>query len=254
MYRMVFDTETTDLNKCFCYDLGYLIFDDSNENIVIRKHFVVEQIWHNLELFQTAYYAEKRPLYIPLMRARKATMEKWGYIMQEMIRDIKRFNITDIYAYNANFDEKVFNFNCDWFKTQNPLDTLAIHDIWGYASEIITNTNAYKGFCETNARFTESGNYSGNAETVYQFLTNNPSFVEAHMGLMDADIECHILQECVKRGLEYNKDYKIVKILNRPVTTPYKIIVNGNVIHEGEYVKKSVYNNNYRFTELLSES
>ena len=27
MYIMVMDTETTDLNKCFCYDFGYVIID-----------------------------------------------------------------------------------------------------------------------------------------------------------------------------------------------------------------------------------
>lgn len=250
MYAMVFDTETTDLNKRFCYDLGYLIFDTESGEVIAKKHFVIEQIWHNLELFQTAYYADKRPLYIPLMRSRKATMDKWGYVMQEMIRDIKRFNIADIYAYNASFDESVFAFNCDWFKTQNPLDTLAIHDIWGYASEVITNTAEYKQFCETNGKFTESGNYSGTAETVYQFITNNPLFVEAHMGLQDSEIEFAILKHCVtKLGANYGEDYKVVKIIDRPIGHPYKIIVNGSVIHEGEFIKKSIYKGNYKFTE-----
>lgn len=249
MYSLVFDTETTDLSKCFCYDVGYLIFENDTGTVVERKHFIIEQIWHNLPLFQTAYYADKRPLYIPLMRSRKAILEKWGYVMQEMIRDIKRYEITDAYAYNSDFDEKVFNFNCDWFKTQNPFDTVAIHDIWGYASEIITNKKEYKDFCEANSRFTENGNYSGNAETVYQFLTKSPAFVEAHMGIFDADIEADILRECIKMGLNLGKDYKVVKILPRPVTHPYTISVNGIVIHEGEYVKKTVYKDNYRFTE-----
>ena len=252
MYAIVFDTETTDISKCFCYDLGYLIFDTETGEIIVKKHFVIEQIWHNLELFQTAYYAEKRPLYIPLMRSRKAIMDKWGYVMQEMIRDIKRFDITDAYAYNASFDDGVFTFNCDWFKTQNPLDTLNIHDIWGFASEAITQTEEYKLFCEKYGRFTESGNQSGKAEAVYQFITDNPNFEEAHIGLFDSEIEFEILKHCVtKLGLEYEKDYPVVKILNRLVPHPYTISVNGNVIHEGEYIKKTVYNNNFKFTEPI---
>ena len=251
MYSIVFDTETTDLSKCFCYDLGYLIFDTETGEIIVKKHFVIEQIWHNLELFQTAYYAEKRPLYINLMRAKRAIMEKWGYVMQEMIRDIKKFEITEAYAYNAAFDDSVFTFNCDWFKTQNPLDNLTIHDIWGYASEAITQTDDYKIFCENNGRFTDTGNYSGKAETVYQFITNNPKFEEQHMGLPDSMIEFEILKHCVSNlGLNYAEDYKVVKILNRLAPHPYKISVNGIVIHEGEYVKKSIYGGNYRFTEL----
>lgn len=249
MYSLVFDTETTDLSKCFCYDVGYLIFENDSGIVIERKHFIIEQVWHNLPLFQTAYYVNKRPLYIPLMRSRKATLEKWGYVMQEMIRDIKRYEITDAYAYNSDFDEKVFAYNCDWFKTQNPFDTVAIHDIWGYASEIITCQKDYQDFCEANMRFTESGNYSGNAETVYQFLTKSPAFTEQHMGVFDADIEAHILQECVKMGLDWGKDYKVVKILPRPIAHPYQISVNGTVIHTGEYVKKTIYKDNYRFTE-----
>ena len=250
MYSLVFDTETTDLNKCFCYDVGYLIFDTDTNEIILQKHFVIEQIWHNIELFQTAYYAEKRPLYISLMRAKKATMEKWGYVMQEMIRDIRKFNVTDAYAYNSSFDEKVFNYNCDWFKTQNPFDNVAIHDIWGYASEKITYTPEYKAFCEQNSNFTDSGNYKGSAESVYQYLTTTPDFIEAHMGLYDAQIELIILQKCVELGAEWAHDYKVVNILPRIIPHPYVITVNGTVIHEGNYVKKTVYKDNFRFTEV----
>lgn len=251
MYYMVLDTETTDINKCFCYNVGYLIFDDMSGEIVKEREFVVEQIWHNLELFQTAYYAEKRPLYIDAMRKRKATLDKWGYIMQEMIRDIRRYHITDAYAYNAPFDDKVFTFNCDWFKTKNPLDTIAMHDIWGYACEVLSSTAEYKLFCETNNRFTESGNYSGNAETAYQFITGNKDFTEMHMGLADCKIEYAILLHCVKNlGLAWNTDYKVVKVLNRVVPHPYSISVNGTVIHSGEYIKKYNRNDTYKFTEL----
>ena len=73
---MVFDTETTSLEKPFCYNIGYVI---ANENeILVKKSFVVEQIWHNLPLFNTAYYAEKRPLYVSAMKARKTVLDKFG--------------------------------------------------------------------------------------------------------------------------------------------------------------------------------
>lgn len=255
MYIMVFDTETTDLNKCFCYNVGYHIVDEATGEVVKEREAVVEQIWHNLELFSTAYYADKRPLYVDKMRKHTATMDKWGYITQEMIRDIKRYHITDIYAYNSAFDDKVFAFNCDWFKTINPLETLAVHDIWGYASEAITNTAKYRAFCEANNRFTETGNYSGTAETVYQFITNDPSFVEQHMGLADSRIEFAILWHCVKNlGLKWATDYKVVKILPRTIPHPYTIYVNGSVIHSGEYIKKSSYKDNFRFTEAEADT
>ena len=178
MYSMIFDTETISVGKPFCYDVGYCIVDMDNYSVVEAKHFVVEQIWHNPALFATAYYAEKRDRYVKSMRSRKTIMDKWGYIMREMIKDIQHYEITDAYAYNSDFDDKVFNFNCDWYKTRNPFDNVAIHDIWGYASQFITNREDYRNFCEEHEAFTDRGNYRGNAETVYQFITNNDEFIE----------------------------------------------------------------------------
>ena len=252
-YTMIFDTETTSLNKPFCYDVGYVVLDMEDNSIVKQAHFVVEQNWHNLPLFEGAYYKEKRPKYVQLMRSRAATLDKWGYIMRAMYQDIKRYNITDAYAYNSDFDDKVFDFNCDWFKCNNPLEGVAIHDIWGYASEIITNTPEYRTFCELNEQFTDTGNYKGSAETVYRFISTCIDFEEAHMGLYDSQIESAILTYCIEHGAEWATDYKVNKILTRPVQTPFIIKVNGQNIYSGNYIKKYIRNNLYSFTTEESE-
>lgn len=248
MNYMVFDTETTSLDKPFCYDVGYTIFNENGEKLV-RRHFVIEQTWHNLPLFESAYYKEKRPLYVALMRSKKAVMDKWGYVMRTMHRDIIQYEVTAAYAYNSDFDDKVFSFNCDWFKCNNPLENVPVHDIWGYASQFITNTQEYKNFCEEHQYFTDTGNYKASAEIVYRYLSGENDFDEAHMGAMDVDIEAIILQECFKRGAERNNDYKVNKILSRPRLTPYTIKINGQIIHQGEYIKKYVRDGLYSFTE-----
>ena len=248
MNIIVFDCETTSLDKPFCYDVGYSILNMETMLVEEEKHFVIEQNWHNLPLFESAYYKEKRPLYIQLMRQHKAKMDKWGYVMKEMKRDIIKYGISDAYAYNSDFDDKVFTFNCDWFKCNNPLENVAIHDIWGYASEYITSKTEYQLFCEKNQRFTDTGNYKGSAEVVYQFLKNEPDFVEAHMGLYDTQIESTILVECIAMGAEWGKDYKVKKILPRQIEKPFSIKVNGKIIYEGKYVKKYVRDDNYSFT------
>ena len=249
MYSMIFDTETISVGKPFCYDVGYCIVDMDNYSVVEAKHFVVEQIWHNPALFATAYYAEKRDRYVKSMRSRKTIMDKWGYIMREMIKDIQHYEITDAYAYNSDFDDKVFTFNCDWYKTRNPFDNVAIHDIWGYASQFITNREDYRNFCEEHEAFTDRGNYRGNAETVYQFITNNDEFIEDHMGLSDSLIEWKILQFCLDCGADISADYKVEKILARPITKPFKIVIDGVTIAEGEYTKKYVKDDYYKFTK-----
>lgn len=247
MYHIVFDTETTSLDKPFCYDFGYLIINSEDFSVVKECHYVVEQIWHNLPLFESAYYKEKRPLYISLMRSKKATMDKWGYIMRGLARDVKQYNITDAYAYNSDFDDKVMTFNCDWFKCNNPFETVAIHDIWGYASQFITLQDNYKAFCEDNQRFTDTGNYKSSAEVVYQYITNDPDFVEDHMGLLDGQIESHILNYCILNGAKWATDYKVQKILPRPKKVPFKVKINGTEVFNGEYYKKNVRNDVYSF-------
>lgn len=211
---MVFDTETTSIDKPFCYNIGYVI---ANENeILVQKSFVVEQIWHNLPLFKTAYYADKRPLYVSAMKARKTVLDKFGYICREMARDIKQHNVKVAFAYNSPFDEKVFNFNCDWFKCLNPFDTVIIKDIRAFAHKYIVNED-YMQFCEENELFTESGNYSTTAETMFRYISNEIDFIEDHTALSDSIIELAILRKCLYRGATLDEDLIAKKSIVRQV-------------------------------------
>ena len=213
----VFDTETTSLEKPFCYNIGYTIVDtDRNFFPLIKKDFVVEQVWHNLMLFSTAYYASKREIYIQRMRAKETVLNKFGYICQEMIRDFKAFDVSLAFAFNSSFDEKVFNFNCDWFKCINPFENITVRDIRGFVHNFIV-TRKYKEFCEENSYFTESGNYSTTAEIVYRFLFNE-NFVEEHTALADALIESEILSICVHDyGANIENEYKTLRSIERTV-------------------------------------
>jgi hypothetical protein len=211
---MVFDTETTSIDKPFCYNIGYVI---ANENeTLVRKSFVVEQIWHNLPLFNTAYYAEKRPLYVSAMKARKTVLDKFGYICREMARDIKQYNVKFAFAYNSPFDEKVFNFNCDWFKCLNPFDTVIIKDIRAFAHKYIVNED-YMQFCELNEQFTDSGNYSTTAETMFRYIANDIDFIEDHTALSDSIIELEILRKCLRAGANLDESLVARRSIERKV-------------------------------------
>ena len=250
-YCIVLDTETTGLEKCFCYDISWVVMDKSTGAIVDFKKNVVEQVWHNLPLFESAYYKEKRQKYIDMMRRHDAVMDKWGYIMRKLKQDIIKYDVTEVYAYNSDFDDKVIAYNCDWFKCNNPLESVAVYDIWGYASEFITGNADYKKFCEDNERFTDTGNYKGSAEVVYQFITNNTEFIEEHMGLFDSEIESAILWECINRGATWATPYKPNKILPRPVLHPFTIKMDGVEVFTGEYAKKYVRNDTYNFKSTI---
>ena len=225
----VFDTETTSINKPFCYNVGMVIANTETKEILSKNEWVIEQIWHNIPLFNSSYYAEKRPLYVDRMRARKIVLDKWGYVMQKIARIFKDFEVSAVYAYNSPFDERVFKYNCDWFKTQNPIEILPIFDIRGYVHAKMAWNPAFKAFCDEKERYTESGHYSTTAETVYQFIKNNDTFEEEHTALADSVIEWEILKYCIEDGLEWNTEYKVYSSIPRAYERDLKIIQGDNV-------------------------
>ena len=243
MNIMIFDTETTSLDKPFCYNIGYVIVNAENHDTLISRDYVVEQVWHNPMLFSTAYYADKKPLYIKAMRQHKTIMDKFGYICQQMIRDIKAYEVDSAYAYNSSFDERVFDFNCDWFKCINPFDALPIYDIRGYAHHFICD-DIYCDWCETYQKFSESGNYSTTAENLFQYIIRDTKFVEEHTALADSEIETEILFAALESGAEIGTDYKAFRSLARPQKKEFTVKLNGTVVLSEEvnsirYMKKN---------------
>lgn len=237
---MVFDTETTNCDsKPFCYNVGWVIFNNEGE-VVVKRDYVVEQIWHNIPLFSTAYYAEKRPLYVKAMRSRATKMDKWGYIMGAMARDIKRYNVQYAYAYNSPFDDRVFTFNCDYFHTNNPLDTIILCDIRGFAMGILERDYNYKLWCEDTEAFTESGNYSTTAENVYRYIIGDNEFDEAHTALADSVIEAYILVWCAEHGEDITQPKEAKKALWRNVRKDLTIKLNGETVLATAYDRKRV--------------
>jgi len=210
----VFDTETTSLDKPFCYNIGYVIIDTENcWTKLCARSYVVEQVWHNLPLFQSAYYADKRPQYVAAMRARTCIMDKFGYICQQMIRDFRNYQVECAFAYNSSFDEKVFDFNCDWYKCNNPFDNMPIKDIRGFVHYFLIDEE-YKKYCDRFSLYTDTGNYSTTAESVYRFLFND-DFVESHTALEDSKIEALILQACCEHGADLKDDYKAKRSIEK---------------------------------------
>ena len=237
----VFDTETVNLEKPFCYDIGYIIYDTDTAEHLVSRSFVVEQVWHNMPLFTTAYYADKREGYVKRMRGRRTIMAKFGNITQQMVRDFETYSVEGAYAYNSSFDEKVFAFNCDWFKCVNPFDNIPIFDIRGYVHKKIAFTENYQKWCDINKRFTESGHYSTTAESVFQYLVHDENFVEAHTGLEDAEIELAILVHCIEElSAKWNENYKVYSSIPRRIERTLTIIDTDGVSWEFPYERITI--------------
>ena len=254
MRIVVFDTETTSIDKPFCYNIGWVVYDTETANIVHFADYVVEQIWHNKELFTTAYYADKREQYISRMCGKTCRMEKFGYITQTMARVFKEYEVEMAFAYNSSFDERVFEYNCDWFKCINPFDDIPIVDIRGFVHNKIAFTPSYQKFCDTHALYTESGNYSTTAESVYRFLMDSTEFIEEHTALADSQIELEILCECIKRGCEWEKTYKTYRTIRRKVEKTLVVKDTEGGITEFPYGEITIYKEKDRKVKISLRS
>ena len=231
----VFDTETTSLEKPFCYNVGFILIDTESREVLCREEYCIEQIWHNAELFSSAYYADKRPIYVNRMRAKKIRLEKWGYVTQRMARLFKTYDIECAFAYNSSFDEKVFEYNCDWFKTINPFDNIPILDIRGYVHHFIAFKPKFKEWCDEQEAYTESGNYSTTAETLFRYITGNLNFDEEHTALADSEIEMFILFECIDEGATIGTDYKAYRSVPRVVDKSLTVTDKDGEVHKFDY-------------------
>ena len=190
---IVLDTETINLEKQFVYDLGYTIAD-ADGNVIAKKSYVISQVFNNKELFATGYYSNKMPLYLQRLESGYSKKVGWGHAMRYLANDIKKYGVSEIYAYNSKFDSKAFEFMCSWFNVVNPLGATEVKDIMDFIKPI-TNTREYKEFCKSNGYMTKHKypRPQQKAETLYRYLKQDTDFVEEHTGLEDSLIELEIL-------------------------------------------------------------
>lgn len=245
---LVFDTETIGLNKPYCYDIGYIILTPDGK-VLAEKEFIIEQIWNNRPLFDSAYYAKKRPIYTRRMRGKKAELVKYGHAMSRLIYDIKRYNVGSAYAFNSAFDEKVIDFNSDYYHCRNCFDTIPIYDIRGYAIKFLADGN-YKRYCRNHRDvksadgsekfFTENGNYASTAESFYCYLNSaNGELNEEHTALTDSIWEAGILMECLKRGATLETAYAVPRIIPTEELKTLRVVnANGKELFSTTYASK----------------
>lgn len=196
---IVLDTETLGLFDKRVYDLGYIIYDNDKKQVVKERDYIIKQVYDNENLMKTAYYENKRPLYEIELKNGNAKKIYWGMALYILLKDIERYNVSEIYAYNSRFDLEAIAKTCEAFNKNVVIDHIA--DIMDYIN-IITDTQEYKDFCFNNNYLTKhkKPQCRKTAEVVYRYITDNNVFIEDHMALSDSRIELEILKKAL--GLE----------------------------------------------------
>ena len=218
--------------KPLVYDIGWTITNRRGE-ILDKKQFLIAETFSVPQVFNTAYYAEKRPKYLEMLSRGETSVKTWDEVMQVFVADLETvdsvgaFNsmfdfkraipFTELYIrklYSANYTaweqvQRAAAYHIAWDKKRpdrNPdfrEDVFQfrgreypLFDLWGLAVNPLLNNATYKKECLAHELLTASGTFfKSSAETTYQYLRNKYDFVESHTALDDAEIETFILSK-----------------------------------------------------------
>ena len=222
--------------KPLIYDLGWQVVDRAGR-VYAKKNYLISEIFSVPSVFDTAYYKDKRPIYLEKLDKGEILLTDWRTAVRELVEDMDA--VEGVGAYNAMFDfKKAIPFTelyinelyspdfHKWLDFQNSrCDGIAqgglkppansefdpeifrfrgksypLFDLWGLSCEHILNTDDYKSACLENGWATASGKYfSTTAENAFRFFTGQNEFDEAHTALNDAEIESLLFAEIAKR-------------------------------------------------------
>lgn len=251
-YYLVFDCETATLPfastlenandkqkiaiaKPLIYDLGWQVIDRKG-NVYCRRSFLVSEIFSVPAVFNTAYFASKRPIYLDKLTKGEIILTDWKTATAKLEEDLQK--VEAVGAYNSMFDyKKAIPFTEKYIKAlyspyyykweqrqikhckqilSTPYDKketdfnpeifefrgkeYALFDLWGLSCRHLLNNDEYKKTCIDNDWKTTSGKFfKTSAETAFRFLTKNNDFIESHTAIEDTIIESQILTEIIKR-------------------------------------------------------
>lgn len=203
-YLMTLDVETTNNqigiknapNDGLVYDIGFTIHDKKG-NIYAKRSFAIKEIILDKNLMDTAYYKQKLPIYWERIANKQMELITIWEARKRIRKAIEYFGITEVYAYNANFDYTTLNntvryisgSGCRWFFPYG----IKICDIWSIACQTLGLQKTFQWEGIRNNK----GNLITNAERMFSYMIQDEEFEEEHTGLSDAIIETKILARCL---------------------------------------------------------
>lgn len=203
-YYLTIDTETANtLEVPFMYDLGGAIHDRYGE-VVETFSFVIYDIFcADRELFNTAYYAEKRPMYEKQIKEGQRKIVSIFTARRHIKELCEKYKVKAIIAHNAAFDYRAVNYTLRYITKSKYRYFLPygveLWDTLKMAQDTICKQKAYINFCNENGYVKKNGSPRATAEILYRYISNNNDFIESHTGLEDVLIEKEIFVRCMRQ-------------------------------------------------------
>ena len=220
-YILVVDTETAntivredgsmDMSDVLVYDCGWAVVD-KHGTVYETASYVNKDIFvYERELMQSAYYANKIPLYVEDLRAGRRIMASTYEIRQAMLAVLEKYGITHVSAHNARFDSNGLNRTQSYttasrFRYWFPYGSIIWWDTMKMAQDVICVMPTYIRFCQKHGYVLKNGKPRKTAEILYQFISGDTSFKESHTGLEDVMIEKEILAYCFRQHKPMRKE------------------------------------------------
>lgn len=207
MNRIVLDVEATGtFTTAKVYDLGGVVLD-AQGNILEQFNFVIEEIFYNDRLMQSAYYAEKLPQYYEEIKAGIREVVPFRAARAALFTLAKQYKVKEFWAYNAKYDQDALNYTAKYLLGYSFFMrgmNIRFRCIMGAFMSTLGHTAKY---CKC-AEITDAGRVLVNAENAYRYIANVPEFVEEHTGLCDALIEAEVLTACLRQRKKMDTEPK----------------------------------------------
>ena len=209
-YYLTIDTETANgLDDPMMYDIGGAIHDRKG-NVEETFSFVIYDVFcADRDLFNTAYYAEKRPMYEQQIAAGSRKIVSIYTARKHIAELCKKYNVKAIIAHNARFDYKSTNGTMRYVSKSKVRYFLPygipMWDTLKMAQDTICKQKTYQRWCEANGYIQKNGKVRATAEILYRYITGNIDFIEDHTGLEDVLIEKEIFAKCMAQRKKMRK-------------------------------------------------
>lgn len=210
-YMLVVDTETCNgLDEPLVYDLGFSIVDKAGNRYAHESFIIGEIFFGERELMNSAYYADKIPMYLEDIANGTRRVVHFDYAKERMFALMKEYNAEIVCAYNARFDVLALNFTQQWLTEKRYFFPYGqpVWCIMKMATDTICKQKMYDVFCKANGYLTnhKTPQNRRTAEVVYRYITNNTDFIESHTALEDVEIEAEIMAHCFRQHKAMRKD------------------------------------------------